>query len=133
MLHQSVAALLDTLKLRKAIRKVFIFGDMLELGSDSARFHEEIAPQVRDAGIDVFVTIGARARLASGGAAETVGYTDAGTAAVAMPSLLKPGDLVAVKASRKMGLEKVVAAIRAMGESAPALSWRMEDELERQS
>jgi UDP-N-acetylmuramyl pentapeptide synthase len=125
---QSVAALLDVMGRRAANRKVFIFGDMLELAGESVRYHEEVASLVHDAGVDVLITVGAMARLASSEGVETANYTDAEAAAAAISSLLKPGDLIAVKASRRLGLEKVVASIKAMGSNAPALSWKIEDE-----
>jgi UDP-N-acetylmuramoyl-tripeptide--D-alanyl-D-alanine ligase len=129
----SVSALLDTLEQRAARRKVFIFGDMRGLGSDSARCHEAIAPLIGRAGVDLLVTVGTLARHAGGTASETINFADADAASAAVPSLLKPGDLVAVKASGPVGLDKVVLAIRTMGDSAPVVSWRIEDEWRRQS
>jgi hypothetical protein len=55
-------------------------------------------------------------------------FPDAAAAAAAAPSLVKVGDLVAVKGSNDVGLGKVVSAVRALGPSPPAASWRIEDE-----
>jgi UDP-N-acetylmuramoyl-tripeptide--D-alanyl-D-alanine ligase len=124
----SVAALLDTLAERAANRKVLVFGDMLELGSESRRYHAELAPIIRRAGVDLLITVGTLAALVAEGADATMHYADAQAAAAAVASLLRPGDLVAVKASRRIGLDRVVAAIQAMGDSKHAVSWRIEDE-----
>ena len=81
---------------------------------------------------DILITVGAFAHLAGAGdAAETINYANADAASAAMRLLLRPGDLVAVKASRRMWLDKVVAAIHAMGESTPVVSWKIEDEYPR--
>jgi UDP-N-acetylmuramoyl-tripeptide--D-alanyl-D-alanine ligase len=125
----SVTALLDTLSQRAATRKVFVFGDMLELGSEARHSHEELVPAVRRAGIDLLITVGTFAHLAAVGAADAINYADTQSASAAVASLLRTGDLVAVKASRRIGLDKVVAAIQAEGHSTPAGSWRIEDEI----
>jgi UDP-N-acetylmuramoyl-tripeptide--D-alanyl-D-alanine ligase len=126
----SVSALLDTLGKRVVRRKVFIFGDMLELGNHSAQLHEAIAPIVKRAGVDLLVTVGAFAHLAGsqGASNEIASFANADAASAALPSLIESWDLVAVKASNAIGLETVVSAIRAMGESTPAMAWRIEDE-----
>ena len=124
----SVAALLATLAERRAKRVVLVFGDMLELGADSARRHRDIAPLIENAGVDFLVTVGAFARLANPGSIETVHFVHADAAAAAIPALLRPQDLIAVKASSAIGLVKVVSAIRRMGDSVLASAWRIEDE-----
>jgi hypothetical protein len=58
----------------------------------------------------------------------TASFPDAAATAAAVPSLLMPGDLVAVKGSNDVGLAKVVAAIQAIGVSEPAMAWRIEEE-----
>jgi UDP-N-acetylmuramoyl-tripeptide--D-alanyl-D-alanine ligase len=126
---ESVAALLGTLERRAARRKVLVLGDMLGLGSSSARLHEEIAPAVRRAGIGVLITVGELARLVGSGVdAETMHHADAAAASVAVPPLLRPGDLVAVKGSGAMRLDNVVEAIRSLGESAAATGWTLGQE-----
>ena len=124
----SVAAMLDSFARRIAARKVLVLGDMLELGSESARSHEEVAPQIVDAGIGLVVTIGDLARLAAPRDIDTAHFTDAASAAAALPSLLRPNDLVAVKASNAVGLGAAVVAILRMGGASHAGAWRIEDE-----
>jgi UDP-N-acetylmuramoyl-tripeptide--D-alanyl-D-alanine ligase len=125
----SVAAMLDALAKRSAPgRKILVLGDMLELGNDSARLHEDIAPLVENAGVDLLVTVGELARRAAAATLATASFPDAAATAAAVPSLLMPGDLVAVKGSNDVGLAKVVAAIQAIGVSEPAMAWRIEEE-----
>jgi UDP-N-acetylmuramoyl-tripeptide--D-alanyl-D-alanine ligase len=86
-------------------RTVAILGDMAELGNDAQRFHEEVAVQTEN--VDVVIGVGELAR----------GYEPdawAATAAEALPlarELIRPGDVVLVKASRSVGLELVAAAL----------------------
>jgi UDP-N-acetylmuramoyl-tripeptide--D-alanyl-D-alanine ligase len=115
----SVAAMLDSLGRRVADRKVLVLGDMLELGDESPRFHREIAPLIAHAGVDLLVTVGDLARLAAPREIETVAFADAAAAAAALPSLVRPNDLVAVKASNAVGLGQAVAAILRMEPQAP--------------
>jgi D-alanyl-D-alanine carboxypeptidase len=112
--------MLDSFGRRVADRKVLVLGDMLGLGDESPRFHREIAPLIANAGIDLLVTVGDLARLAAPREIETVPLADAAAAAAALPSLLRPNDLVAVKASNAVDLRQAVAAILRMETGAPA-------------
>ena len=104
-------------------RRVAVLGDMAELGPDEARFHRETGALVESLGIDLLVTVG---RLAVGYAEGAEGvpahaFPDAAAAADGLAALLAPGDVVLVKGSRSMALERVVAALRAEPEaSCPA-------------
>ncbi len=106
----SVGALLDLVHDMPG-RKVFVFGDMLELGDYAQVAHERVAQQAQEAGIQVLVAVGELGAL-TGAAAERLGLTvayarDAEEAAWVAVRLLQPGDVVLVKASRLVGLERV--------------------------
>ena len=95
-------------------RRVAVLGDMLELGPDERSYHIEAGQQACAAGVDLLVTVGARAiAIAEGFAGETFPVADAGQAAALVPGLLRPGDAVLVKASRGIGLELVCHALGA--------------------
>ncbi len=95
-------------------RRVAVLGDMLELGPDEHRFHVEIGEYARAVGVDLLITVGPLgASIADGfrrGAA-THRTTDAAEAAALMAEVLAPGDLVLIKASRGVGLERVCEAV----------------------
>jgi UDP-N-acetylmuramoyl-tripeptide--D-alanyl-D-alanine ligase len=95
-------------------RLVAVLGDMLELGPDEQRFHEEIGAHARAAGVDLLVTVGPRAEAmgrAFGGEVRAVAA--AADAVALLPGLLRDGDTVLVKASRGVGLEVVVQGLTA--------------------
>jgi UDP-N-acetylmuramoyl-tripeptide--D-alanyl-D-alanine ligase len=99
---------------RDADRIVAVLGDMRELGPQAARFHGEIAAHAADAGVDLLVAVGEHApdyARAFGGPVHEV--PDADRAAETAAALLRDGDVVLVKASRAVGLERVTQALQA--------------------
>jgi UDP-N-acetylmuramoyl-tripeptide--D-alanyl-D-alanine ligase len=104
---------------REQARSVAVLGDMLELGPDAAVFHEEIGAYATQTGVDVLVTVGPLAAAMAGsygGEAHHAG--DAEQAAVLVRDLVEPGDVVLVKASRGVALERVCDEL-AVGVAAP--------------
>jgi UDP-N-acetylmuramoyl-tripeptide--D-alanyl-D-alanine ligase len=91
---------------------------MAELGSLTELAHFRLGEAVASAGIERLVTIGARARRIAEGALAQGMPDDAvrrcesvEEASEVLDDLLRPGDVVLVKASRSMGLERVVEGI----------------------
>ena len=87
-------------------RRVAVLGDMLELGAGEAEAHREIGALRGGAGVDVLVAVGplsAAMRRAFGGESHVA--ADADEAAALAAELVRPGDVVLVKASRGIGLE----------------------------
>jgi UDP-N-acetylmuramoyl-tripeptide--D-alanyl-D-alanine ligase len=113
----SMRAALDDLAASEVIppaRRVAVLGDMLELGPDEVRFHEEIGAHARGAGLDLLVTVGPLAAAmgpAFGG--QTIAVDRAAEVVDALRPLLAPGDTVLVKASRGVGLEVVAQGLAA--------------------
>jgi UDP-N-acetylmuramoyl-tripeptide--D-alanyl-D-alanine ligase len=95
-------------------RRVAVLGDMLELGPDERRFHEEIGAAADEADVDVLITVGPlAAAMTDRFDGEAYPVADAEEAASLLPELLAPGDAVLVKASRGVGLEVVCRALEA--------------------
>jgi UDP-N-acetylmuramoyl-tripeptide--D-alanyl-D-alanine ligase len=113
----SMRAALDDLaasEVRPPARRVAVLGDMLELGPDEVRFHEEIGAHARAVGVDLLVTVGPLAAAmgpAFGG--EVVAVPAAADVAATLKPRLAPGDTVLVKASRGVGLEVVAEGLAA--------------------
>jgi UDP-N-acetylmuramoyl-tripeptide--D-alanyl-D-alanine ligase len=93
-------------------RRVAVLGDMLELGPQEARYHAEIGAHAAAAGVELLVAVGERSRAtAEAFDGETQVVADAAQAATLVPKLVRAGDTVLVKASRGVGLERVVQAL----------------------
>jgi UDP-N-acetylmuramoyl-tripeptide--D-alanyl-D-alanine ligase len=114
-MRAAVAALMD---LRVSGRRVAVLGDMAELGSLAELAHFQLGEEVARSGIDVLVTVGSLARrIAEGARAEGMDPDSIRPCATpeeaseVLDDLLEPGDAVLVKASRVMGLERVVEGI----------------------
>lgn len=110
---------LKDLALLPAGRRVAVLGDMLELGAKEREFHLEAGRTAALSGWDLLVTVGPLAGLMAQGAAAAgmgpariVSFADSGEAARAVPPLVEAGDLVLVKGSRSMKMEKIVEGLR---------------------
>ncbi|HHY47359.1 MAG TPA: UDP-N-acetylmuramoyl-tripeptide--D-alanyl-D-alanine ligase [Firmicutes bacterium] len=126
----SVRAALETLSTAGAgRRKVAVLGDMLELGPVSQQAHREAGVQALDSGVDVLITVGRlgeeigrgfgealRARGIRGREVHSV--ENPADAASFLKEVIRPGDVILVKASRRMQLDMVaselVATMKAM-------------------
>jgi UDP-N-acetylmuramoyl-tripeptide--D-alanyl-D-alanine ligase len=99
-----------------------VLGDMLELGKASREEHERIGQAVVDAGIPMLLTLGrasralyraARARAEERGQRLVAQHcTDVDQLAAALDALLALGDVVLVKGSRGMRMERIVDELR---------------------
>lgn len=128
---------LDTLKsiaaLRQAqgktTRKLVVLGDMLELGKYTIEAHEAVGNQV--GGIaDILVTVGARGKfiaysalrsLGEGGDGKIYSFVSSDLAKVKVQELVEEGDLVLIKGSQGVRMEKIVEEIMAEPEKKKEL------------
>lgn len=98
-----------------APRHVAVLGDMLELGDEAAQFHRRAGEMAVKMGYSLVVGVGAWARelvaSAAASGSETQWYEDASVAGRELAQVLNPGDLVLVKGSRGIGLDRVVQAL----------------------
>jgi UDP-N-acetylmuramoyl-tripeptide--D-alanyl-D-alanine ligase len=96
-------------------RRVAILGDMAELGSAGPAYHEEIGQEAARHGVDALLAVGELGRgYLDRGVPEQRWAADAESAAAAAAELIRPGDVVLVKASRALGLERVAEALAAV-------------------
>lgn len=112
----ALASVLETLRLTEAGRRVLVMGDMLELGRVEGALHREAGKRAAAAGVQVLFAVGPLSRGAAeaarrGGVQEVHQYADSSEAAASIPEYLRPGDVVVVKGSRGMKLERVVRAL----------------------
>jgi UDP-N-acetylmuramoyl-tripeptide--D-alanyl-D-alanine ligase len=116
----SVSAALDLLAetpLLAGRRRIAVLGDMLELGPDEERLHREIGARAAEAA-DAIVAVGPRgawiADGAASGGARVATAADADEAVAVLERDVAPsvGDLVLLKASRGIGLDRAVDLLR---------------------
>lgn len=101
-------------------RRIAVIGDMLELGERELEYHAETGRAIpRD--IDVVVGVGKRSRSLldgarqSGFSAENLHHFEsAEPAARFLEKFIQPGDLVLIKASRGIGLDRIVTDLQAL-------------------
>jgi UDP-N-acetylmuramoyl-tripeptide--D-alanyl-D-alanine ligase len=115
----ALASVLETLRASDPPgRRVLVMGDMLELGPMEAALHREAGRRIATAGVELLVTVGSLSREASD-AARKAGvpllhhFADSGQAADALGEMIRPGDLIVVKGSRRIRLGRVVRALTA--------------------
>lgn len=97
-----------------AKRRIVVAGEMLELGPTSPEWHRQIGRKAAECGIDGLVAVQGDARFIREGALEAgmdpnkaVFFPGAQEAGRYCKSLLEPGDVVLVKGSRGVNLERV--------------------------
>lgn len=110
-------------------RTIAVLGDMLELGPNAAHMHEEVGEFVARHGIDYLVTCGVLGRSLAQGAKQAgldhtriVQVSDAQAAVAAVKAIVKPDDVVLIKASRGMRLELVADALLGIKRTAKKAS-----------
>jgi len=98
--------------------RVLVLGDMLELGDLAAELHHEIGREAAAAGIDRLVLVGELVKATAAGALEgglseesVFHFDDVGAAADELNGLLVSGDVILVKGSRRMRMERIVRAL----------------------
>lgn len=110
----SMLAALETLREMPArARRVAVLGDMAELGKEAAAAHSEVGEKAASLKIDQLFAVG---HLASGiaeaarrkGLQNVTEFTDVEKAANQIKQFVRDGDLVLVKASRAMKMERIV-------------------------
>lgn len=111
----SMAEAVRTLSHATSQRRVFVMGDMLELGAQSPSFHRDAVHQVVSRGIEVLVAVGpacteaARAIAAqANGRTRVITCKTADAAGALLDTVLQPGDTVWIKGSRALQLDRVV-------------------------
>jgi UDP-N-acetylmuramoyl-tripeptide--D-alanyl-D-alanine ligase len=97
-------------------RAVAALGDMLELGPESEALHRALGGEAARAGVAVLAAFGPRSRATADGAfaaglSDTLHTEDVGALAAFLRERLRAGDVLLVKASRGMQLERLVEAL----------------------
>jgi UDP-N-acetylmuramoyl-tripeptide--D-alanyl-D-alanine ligase len=99
-------------------RRIAVIGDMLELGEKELEYHTEAGTNVPKS-IDVVIGVGKRSQALLDGARQAGfkadalhHFDDAAGATAFLKEFIRDGDLVLIKASRGIGLDRVVTALQ---------------------
>jgi UDP-N-acetylmuramoyl-tripeptide--D-alanyl-D-alanine ligase len=95
-------------------RRIAVLGDMLELGRYSVMEHERIGALARDCA-DIVVAVGIRSRTcaSANGMAEVLFFENSRIAAQSLPKTIQNGDVILVKGSQSIRMERIVEALLA--------------------
>ncbi len=119
----------------KSERKIVVLGDMLELGKYTEEAHKEIGKNVAINKIDVLCTVGPRAKNIIAGALEqgfetenTFEFNNSTEAGEFLKDFIKKGDMILVKGSQGVRMEKTVEKIMLNPEKKKDLLVRQDEE-----
>ena len=115
--------------------KYAVLSDMLELGNFSEKGHAQVGEKVSQMGFDYLVTVGkeslktAEAAIATGFAKERIAnFEDSESAGKFLQEKIKQGDLLLIKGSQVMRMEKAVKELMANPLMAEKLLVRQNEE-----
>ena len=122
------------IKTKPKAKKIAVLGDMLELGKFTVDEHKKLGKRVsKDA--DIILAVGLRAKYIIEGALEgdmseknLIEFSDSQSAGKYLESILGKGDIVLVKGSQSIRMERVVEEVMAHPEDAVNLLVRQEEE-----
>ena len=112
---RALDAMVDALMAMPAERHIVIAGEMLELGSDTEALHAACGLRMAEQGVDVVLGVRGAAQALVGaalaGGAEAMFLPGAEEAGAWLSTHARPGDVVLLKASRGVRLERALTAI----------------------
>jgi len=131
----STFAALEVLKSIKSQRKIAVLGDMLELGKETENGHRNVARKFLEIQGDIFISVGKRMKFAiselegSGFEREKIfSYLSPYEAAAKIKEIINPGDLILIKGSQGMRMEKIAEEIMLEPQKAEELLCRQNKE-----
>ncbi|MDQ3014542.1 MAG: UDP-N-acetylmuramoyl-tripeptide--D-alanyl-D-alanine ligase [bacterium] len=126
------AALHAVKELKCAGRKIAMLADMMELGQYSVEEHKKVGTRAAES-VDLLVTVGVRSRATAEAALNNgmselniLQFETSQEAGKYMESVLKPGDIVVIKGSQSMRMERAVEEIMSYPEKAEELLVRQD-------
>ncbi len=114
------AALQTLVQLSGSGKKYAVLGDMLELGRETDNSHREVGLRVAEVDLDFLITIGEAMKTAASAAKEAglnedhvASFSNTREAGRFLQEKIKSGDVVLIKGSRAMCMEKIVKEVMA--------------------
>lgn len=137
---EAMRVALETLEALPGKRKIAVLGDMLEIGTYTEQAHRSIGDRIARCA-DMLVTVGSRAKFIADEATtrgaerdghvlthnQVMRFDDPVDAGKALDPLIQEGDLILVKGSQGMRMEKVVYEIMGQPKLSDKLLVRQEE------
>lgn len=108
---------LDILKKLQSKRKIAVLGDMLELGKTTVTAHETVG-KITAKTIKILFTVGRKAKIISESGVKAglakkniLSFQNLSEAALKLQEIIEPGDLILIKGSQGVRMEKIVKEI----------------------
>lgn len=115
--YDSMKAAIEYLGRMEHRRKIAILGDMLELGEYSESLHKMVGEEVVKNNIDILITVGEMGKViantANNGKIEIYHFENNDMAIEKIKSIMKPKDIILVKASNGMKFKEIVEGLKA--------------------
>ena len=125
---------LKEIKVSNSAKKIAVLGDMLELGKHSIDEHYKAGKLVADV-CDILLTVGIRSRKIAEGALDGLlsgkniyQFEDSVEAGKFLQNILKEGDVILIKGSQSMRMERTVEEVMSEPDKAVELLVRQETE-----
>lgn len=129
----ALRAALEALQEVSATRKIAVLGDMLELGKYTIEAHQAMAKHIIDAGVEKVFAIGPRAKFITQSLRDKnynkeniFEFSTSDEAKKKVQEIIEEGDVVLVKGSQGMRMERIVEEIMAEPERKEELLVRQE-------
>jgi len=114
----ALRAALETLGEIPAPRRIAVLGDMLELGKYTIEAHRSMARYIIDAGVEIVFTVGPRAKFIAEALRENgfnkeniFEFSNSVEAMKDVEDIIEEGDLILIKGSQSVRMEKIVEEI----------------------
>jgi UDP-N-acetylmuramoyl-tripeptide--D-alanyl-D-alanine ligase len=113
---EALQSMIHTLAVRPAKRRILVAGEMLELGEHASMLHAACGKAAADAGIDIVVGVRGNAQHLAAAAClcgvASIFLPDAPMAGEWLARNLQPGDVVLIKGSRGVQLERAIEVLK---------------------
>lgn len=117
---KSALSTLSRVKIKPGAERYAVLGDMLELGQETEFAHRQIGFKVAELSIDVLITVGEASKHTALAAREAgieehkvIMFNDSESAGRFLQEALKEGDVVLIKGSQSIRMERIVKEIMA--------------------
>jgi UDP-N-acetylmuramoyl-tripeptide--D-alanyl-D-alanine ligase len=113
---EALQSMIHTLASRPAERRILVAGEMLELGEHASMLHAACGKAAAEAGIDLVIGVRGNAQHLAAAAclcgAASIFLADAPAAGEWLAKNIKPGDVVLIKGSRGVQLERAIEVLK---------------------